>query len=149
VNNITGSNNIPSSNPPVGFRSFACARYLTGLVDPVLLSEFERIGPASFSVEHVCKQEDLQKSKHTSEKDYIDMSHWNELQEKVTKYLADIIRQWVGLDKDVCLSVIEVPTHIFRSQYSKEKNNNKNISDRVEEIKSKYSKPWIDGSYII
>lgn len=24
VNNITGSNNIPSSNPPVGFRSFAC-----------------------------------------------------------------------------------------------------------------------------
>ena len=96
----------------------------------------------------MCKQEDLQKSKHTSEKDYIDMSHWNELQEKVTKYLADIIRQWVGLDKDVCLSVIEVPTHIFKSKYSKEKNNNKNISDRVEEIKSKYSKPWIDGSYI-
>jgi hypothetical protein len=148
VNNITGSNNIPSSNPPVGFRSFACARCMTGLVDPVLLSEFERIGPASFSVEHICKQEDLQKFKHTSDKDYIDMTHWNELQEKVTKYLADIIHQWVGLDKDVCLSVIEVPTHIFRSEYSKEKNNNKNISDRVEEIKSKYSKPWIDGSCI-
>lgn len=84
---------------------------MTGLVDPVLLSEFERIGPASFSVEHICKQEDLQKFKHTSDKDYIDMTHWNELQEKVTKYLADIIHQWVGLDKDVCLSVIEVPTH--------------------------------------
>ena len=49
VNNITGSNNIPSSNPPVGFRSFACAQCLTGLVDAVLLSSFERIGPAKIS----------------------------------------------------------------------------------------------------
>ena len=39
---------------------------------------------------------------------------------------------------------IEVPTHIFRSEYSKEKNR----SDRAEEIKLKYSKPWIEGSYI-
>ena len=135
VNNITGSNDIPSSNPPVGFRS---------LVDAVLLSSFERIGPASFNVEHACKEEDLQKFKHISEKDYIDMIHWNELQGKVTKYLADIIHQWVGLGKEVCLSGIEVPTHIFRSEYSKEKNR----SDRAEEIKLKYSKPWIEGSYI-
>jgi hypothetical protein len=148
VNNITGSNNIPSTNPPVGYRSFTCAQCLTGLVDAVLLSEYERIGPASFNVEHTCKQEDLQKFKHTSERNYIDMTRRNELQEKVTKYLADIIHQWVGLDKDVYLSSIEVPTHIFRSEYSKEKNNNKNISDKVEEIKSKYSKPWIEGSYI-
>ena len=148
ANNVTGSNNIPSSNPPVGFRSFACAQCLTGLVDAVLLSEFERIGPASFNVEHICKQEDLQKLDHISEKHHIDMTHWNELQGKVTIYIADVVHQWVGLGKEVCLSVIEVPTNIFRSEYSKEENNNKDSSDRVKEIKSKYSKPWIEGSYI-
>jgi hypothetical protein len=147
VNNISGSNNITSSNPPAGFRSFACAQCLTGLVDPVLLSDFERMGPTSFNFEHACKQEDLQKFEHISEKRHIDMTQWNELQEKVTKYLADIIHRWVGLGKEVCLSGTEVPTHIFRSEYSKEKNN-ENGSDRVEEIKSKYSKPWIEGSYI-
>ena len=51
------------------------------------------------------------------------------------------------MGKEVCLSGIEVPTDILRSEYSKEKNN-ENGSDRVEEIKSKYSKPWIEGSYI-
>ena len=76
------------------------------------------------------------------------MAHWNELQGKVTKYIADVVHQWVGLGKEVCLSVIEVPTNIFRSEYSKEENNNKDSSDRVKEIKSKYSKPWIEDSYI-
>lgn len=41
VNNTAGSNNISSSNPPVGFRGFACAQCLTGLVDAVLLSDWE------------------------------------------------------------------------------------------------------------
>jgi hypothetical protein len=120
---------------------------LTGLVDAVLLSDFEQIGPASFNVDHACKQEDLQKLKHISEKHYIDMTQWNEHQRQVTIYFADIVHQWVGLGKEVCLSCIEVPTHIFGSEYSKEKNN-KNGSDRVEEIQLKYSKPWIEGSYI-
>jgi hypothetical protein len=147
VNNSTGSNNILSSNPPVGFRSIICAQCLTGLVEAVLLSDFERIGPASFKVEHVCKQEDLQKLKHFSEKHYIDMTQWNELRGKVTKYLFNIVHQWVGLGKEVCLSAIEVPTHIFRLEYSKEKSNS-NKPDRVEEIQLKYSRPWIEGSYI-
>jgi hypothetical protein len=147
VDNITGSNNIPSSNPTVGFRSFVCAQCLRGLVEAVLLSDFERIGPASFKVEHVCNQEDPRKFKHISGKQHIDMTQWNELQEKVTRYLADIIHQWVGSGKEVCLSSIEVPTCILRSEYSKEKNN-ENRSDRLEEIQSKYSKPWIEGSYI-
>jgi hypothetical protein len=55
ANNITGSNYTPSSNPTVGFRSFACAQCLGGLVEAVLLSDVERIGPAYFKIEQACR----------------------------------------------------------------------------------------------
>ena len=91
------------------FRTYICVDCLTGTIDPITLSDFRRLGFAVFKPGHICKQEDLEIRKRRAEKKlYVDViKKWDELRLLSIRYLANIVHQWVGPNKDIHMKVIE------------------------------------------
>jgi hypothetical protein len=105
----SGTFNMNAFNPPVGFRTYICVDCLTGAIDPIPLSDFRRLGFAVFKPGHICKQEDLEIRKRRAEKElYVDViKKWDGLRLLSIRYLANIVHQWVGPNKDIHMKVIE------------------------------------------
>ena len=109
---------------------------LTGTIDPITLSDFRRLGFAVFKPGHLCKQEDLEIRKRRAEKKlYVDfVKKWDELRLLSIRYLANIVHQWVGPNKDIHRKVIEerdlksqiadsLPTNLGKTAQRRERKN--------------------------
>jgi hypothetical protein len=101
---------MPPVELPVGFKMYTCGECFTAPIDPVKLSDFMRHGPDAFRPTHVCRQEDLEIKRQRTEKgihlDFI--TTWDKLRSFSIGFLANMLRQWVGPQKDVSTNVIEV-----------------------------------------
>jgi hypothetical protein len=101
-------------DPPVGYYSYTCEKCLTAPIDPVRASDFLMKGPLAFGSNHVCRQEDLETQKRRRENgvivDFIRV--WNELNSSAIKFMAKIVNQWYGPDKDLSIHVVEVDESI-------------------------------------
>jgi hypothetical protein len=99
-------------DPAVGFRTYICAYCLTGPVDPVRVSDYKRIGPRVFqlnhTLNHTCKDEDLQRRITTAKQKYDPITKWNRLRLNSIRFLANLTHQWVGLHKDIYIRALEV-----------------------------------------
>ena len=95
-------------DPAIGFRTYICAYCLTGPVDPVRVSDYKRIGPRVFQLNHTCKKEDLQRRITTGKQKYDPITKWNRLRLNSIRFLANLIHQWAGLHKDIYIRALEV-----------------------------------------
>lgn len=95
---------------PVGFKMYTCGECLTSPIDPVKLSDFMRHGPDAFRPTHVCRQEDLEIKRQRAKKGiHVDfITTWDKLRSFSIGFLANMLRQWFGPQKDVSTNVIEV-----------------------------------------
>ena len=99
LNGMFGSlSPVGESDPPVGFRTYVCENCLTGPVDPVRLSDFERVGPSAFNPSHVCGKEDLANRKRRIEKGHsVDViTVWSQLRLLSIQCIANVVHQWYG-----------------------------------------------------
>ena len=106
---FNNSNSIGTFDFPVGFKTHICISCLTGPIDPVMFSDFKRLGDKAFNSRHTCKQEDIQRNQRVAEKYGIDLiNKWDELRLLSLHRLVDIVHLWVGLHRDVYLYAYEI-----------------------------------------
>ena len=93
---------------PVGFLTYICANCLTGPIDPVKLSDWNKLGAGAFQPNHKCKQQDLNRRRAAAMQRQFDfITRWNELRLLSIKYLSVIVHNWVGLHNDIHINAIE------------------------------------------
>ena len=107
TNYINNSNGIGTFDLPVGFKTHICIFCLTGPIDPVSSSEFNRVGPVAFNSRHTRKQEDIQRIQSVAEQ-YDIIDKWDELRLLSLHRLVEIVHLWVGPHRDVYLTSFEV-----------------------------------------
>ena len=106
---FNNSNSIGTFDFPVAFKTHICIFCLTGPIDPVMFSDFKRLGDKAFNSRHTCKQEDIQRNQRVAEKYGIDLiNKWDELRLLSLHRLVDIVHLWVGLHRDVYLYAYEI-----------------------------------------
>lgn len=110
VSEVNVANSAISSkfDAPVGFLTYICANCLTGPVDPVGLSDWNRLGAGAFQPNHVCEQQDLHRRLEAEKQQQFDfITKWNELRLLSIKYLSNLVHNWVGLHNDIYINAVE------------------------------------------
>lgn len=82
VSEVNVANSAISSkfDAPVGFLTYICANCLTGPIDPVGLSDWNKLGAGAFQPNHVCKEQDLNRRRAAAKQQQFDyITKWNDL----------------------------------------------------------------------